>query len=142
DGELGAGMLATGAGVALASHAVKAGSRALLNTSPEPVSNWTASATEDGVVDGALGPMWTVAWPVLGVVVTLGVGLLLLLWWAWRRLFRRAPRRAAPWAPGRVRIAAPPAGGASRGTGCRGGARAWAIMPGPGGVERFAWLRR
>src|SRR6478736_8171018 len=37
DGHLGAGMLATGAGVALTSHVLKAGSRALLNTSPEPV---------------------------------------------------------------------------------------------------------
>lgn len=95
DGELGAGMLAAGAGVALASHAVKTGSRALLNTSPEPVSNWTASATEDVVVVGALGLMWTYPWLVLGVVVAVGVGLLLLLWWAWRRLFRRAPRPAA-----------------------------------------------
>ncbi|MEP6633905.1 MAG: DUF4126 domain-containing protein, partial [Luteimonas sp.] len=50
DGHLGAGMLATGAGVALTSHVLKAGSRALLNTSPEPVSNWTASATEDAAV--------------------------------------------------------------------------------------------
>ena len=49
DGDLGAGMLATGAGVALASHLLKAGSRALLNTSPEPVSNWMASVSEDVV---------------------------------------------------------------------------------------------
>ncbi|HZV24008.1 MAG TPA: DUF4126 domain-containing protein, partial [Luteimonas sp.] len=46
DGHLGAGMLATGAGVALASHAMKSSSRLLLNLSPEPVSNWTASITE------------------------------------------------------------------------------------------------
>jgi uncharacterized membrane protein len=52
DGSLGAGMLATGAGVALTSHVLKAGSRALLNTSPEPVSNWTASAAEDVTVVG------------------------------------------------------------------------------------------
>ena len=54
DGSLGAGMLATGAGVALTSHVLKAGSRALLNTSPEPVSNWTASAAEDVTVVGGL----------------------------------------------------------------------------------------
>ena len=95
DGELGAGMLAAGAGVALTSHAVKAGSRMLLNTSPEPVSNWTASATEDVVVVGALGLAWSYPWLVLGVVVGIGVGVLLLLWWLWRRLFRRAPRPAA-----------------------------------------------
>ncbi len=43
DGDLGAGMLATGAGVALTSHVLKAGTRLLLNTSPEPVSNLAAS---------------------------------------------------------------------------------------------------
>src|SRR5690606_927658 len=52
DGGLGAGMLATGAGVALASHVLKAGSRAMLNTSPEPVSNLAASSSEDVVVVG------------------------------------------------------------------------------------------
>ncbi len=40
DGQLGTGALAAGAGVALASHGLKAGTRALLNTSPEPASNW------------------------------------------------------------------------------------------------------
>ena len=94
DGELGAGMLAAGAGVAFTSHAIKAGSRALLNTSPEPVSNWTASATEDAVVVGALGLAWAYPWLVLAVVVSLGLGLALLLWWVWRRLFRRAPQPA------------------------------------------------
>lgn len=94
DGQLGAGMLAAGAGVALTSHALKAGSRALLNTSPEPVSNWTASATEDVVVVGALGLAWSYPWAVLAILVTLGVGFALLLWWVWRKLFRRAPQAA------------------------------------------------
>ena len=91
DGELGAGMMAAGAGVALASHTIKAGSRALLNTSPEPVSNLAASATEDVVVVGALALAWSYPWLVLAVVVGLGLGLALLLWWVWRRLFRRSP---------------------------------------------------
>lgn len=94
DGELGAGMMAAGAGVALASHTIKAGSRALLNTSPEPVSNLAASATEDVVVVGALALVWSYPWLVLAVVMGLGLGLALLLWWVWRRLFRRAPRPA------------------------------------------------
>jgi uncharacterized membrane protein len=94
DGELGAGMMAAGAGVALASHTIKAGSRALLNTSPEPVSNLAASATEDVVVVGALALAWSYPWLVLAVVVGLGLGLALLLWWVWRRLFRRSPRPA------------------------------------------------
>ena len=94
DGQLGAGMMAAGAGVALASHTIKAGSRALLNTSPEPVSNLAASATEDVVVVGALALAWSYPWLVLAVVVGLGLGLAMLLWWVWRRLFRRAPRPA------------------------------------------------
>ena len=95
DGQLGAGMLATGAGVALSSHLLKAGSRALLNTSPEPVSNWTASAAEDVVVVGALGLAWAYPWAALAIVLGIGVTVALALWWVWRKLFRRAPRVAA-----------------------------------------------
>ena len=94
DGQLGAGMLATGAGVALSSHLLKAGSRALLNTSPEPVSNWTASAAEDVVVVGALGLAWAYPWAALAIVLGIGVTVALALWWVWRKLFRRAPRPA------------------------------------------------
>jgi hypothetical protein len=58
-GELGAGaeLAAALAGGTLAagSHATKAGSRALLNTSPEPFTNWTASVAEDVLV---LGGVW------------------------------------------------------------------------------------
>lgn len=43
-----------GGGLAASSHAVKAGTRVMLNTSPEPVSNWTASVTEDVIVVGGL----------------------------------------------------------------------------------------
>lgn len=46
--EIAAGIL--GAGVAATSHATKAGTRLLINTSPEPVSNWSASITEDFLV--------------------------------------------------------------------------------------------
>lgn len=35
-------------------HFAKSGSRAAINTSPEPFSNWTASFGEDGVVLGGL----------------------------------------------------------------------------------------
>ncbi|MBU0945911.1 MAG: DUF4126 domain-containing protein [Proteobacteria bacterium] len=40
-----AGIL--GGGVAATTHAIKAGSRVLINTSPEPFTNWTASVLED-----------------------------------------------------------------------------------------------
>ena len=92
DGELGTGMLATGAGVALTSHFIKAGSRALLNTSPEPVSNWTASATEDAAVIGGLALAFTHPWLALAIVVSVSVLFALFIWWLWRKLFRRTPR--------------------------------------------------
>ena len=92
DGELGTGMLATGAGVALTSHLIKAGSRALLNTSPEPLSNWTASATEDVAVVGGLALAFTHPWLALAIVVAISLLFALFIWWLWRKLFRRAPR--------------------------------------------------
>ncbi|MBP9697223.1 MAG: DUF4126 domain-containing protein, partial [Thermomonas sp.] len=95
DGQLGAGMLATGAGVALTSHLLKSGSRALLNTSPEPVSNWTASVTEDAAVIGGLALAFSHPWLALGMVVAVSLSFALFVWWLWRRLFRRAPRPQA-----------------------------------------------
>ena len=95
DGQLGAGMLATGAGVALTSHLVKAGSRALLNTSPEPVSNWTASVTEDVAVVGGLALAFSHPWIALALVVAISLAIALGVWWPWRKLFRRAPRPGA-----------------------------------------------
>ncbi len=47
-----AGIL--GGAVSATSHSVKAGSRALINTSPEPVTNWTASIVEDISVIGGI----------------------------------------------------------------------------------------
>jgi uncharacterized membrane protein len=88
DGHLGAGMLATGAGVALTSHVLKSGSRALLNTSPEPVSNWTASVSEDVAVVGALALAFAHPWLALVLVVAISVSLALAVWWLWRKLYR------------------------------------------------------
>ena len=47
-----AGIL--GGTVSATSHMVKAGSRVLINTSPEPFTNWTASFMEDVAVIGGL----------------------------------------------------------------------------------------
>ncbi len=93
DGQLGAGALATGAGVALTSHLLKAGSRALVNTSPEPVSNWTASVTEDVTVVTGLALVFAYPWLALSLVMLVSVSLALLVWLVWRRLFRRAAAR-------------------------------------------------
>jgi hypothetical protein len=46
--KLAAALLA--GGVALTSHGAKASTRAAVNVSPEPVSNWTLSVLEDGLV--------------------------------------------------------------------------------------------
>ena len=94
DGDLGAGMLATGAGVALASHVLKSGTRVLLNTSPEPVTNLGASVTEDVAVVGALALAFAHPWLALLLVVAISVSIALLVWWVWRKLFRRAPKPA------------------------------------------------
>lgn len=92
DGDLGAGMLATGAGVAFASHALKAGSRLLLNASPEPVSNVVASAAEDAMTVGALSLAFVHPWLALALVAAVALPGGCALWWLWRRLGRR-PRR-------------------------------------------------
>ena len=78
--------------MALTSHFIKSGSRALLNTSPEPVSNWTASITEDAAVVGGLALAFSYPWIALAIVVSFSVLFALFVWWAWRKLFRRAPK--------------------------------------------------
>lgn len=50
--EVAAGLM--GGGLAATSHAAKAGTRVLINTSPEPFSNWTASIAEDLLVIAGL----------------------------------------------------------------------------------------
>ena len=86
--EIAAALL--GGGVAAASHAAKAGSRVLINTSPEPFSNWTASVTEDlGVVGGLLlalnNPLVFLA--ALALFLLLLVWLLPKLWNGVKRVF-------------------------------------------------------
>ena len=50
--QIAAGIL--GGGIAGVTHATKAGSRVIINASPEPFSNWAASITEDLAVIGGL----------------------------------------------------------------------------------------
>ncbi len=52
--EIAAGIL--GGGIAATSHATKAGTRLLINTSPEPFTNWSASLAGDFLV---LSGLWT-----------------------------------------------------------------------------------
>ena len=62
-----------GGGGALLAHGGKAGMRAAVNTSPEPVSNVMVSTAEDVATAGLLWLVWE--WPVLAA----GVAALLLL---------------------------------------------------------------
>jgi hypothetical protein len=70
-----AGLL--GGGLALGTHSMKAGTRVMINTSPEPISNWTASITEDLAV---IGGLWTALnHPTLFVVLLL-IFIILMIW--------------------------------------------------------------
>src|SRR3546814_11670322 len=90
DGDLGAGMLATGAGVALTSHLLKSGARAMMNTSPEPVSNWTASFPHDAAVVGAMAPACAYPRLALATVGAIRPFFPLTVGSGWRPLFRPA----------------------------------------------------
>jgi hypothetical protein len=79
-----------GGSLAAGVHLAKAGSRAAINTSPEPFTNWGASLAEDAAVP--LGLWLAVAHPILFFVFLalflLGVVLLLrVIWRGLRRLF-------------------------------------------------------
>ena len=66
-----------GGSMAAASHATKAGTRVLINTSPEPFSNWFASVGEDIAV---IGGVWAcINHPVL-FLIALVFFILLMIW--------------------------------------------------------------
>lgn len=65
--------------LALDSHAVKAGTRAAINTSPEPVTNSVASVTEDTFVLGSLWLIITNPWIMLVIIIVfIGLSIWLL----------------------------------------------------------------
>lgn len=73
--ELAAAIL--GGSLATATHAAKAGSRVLINTSPEPFSNWAASITEDVAVFAGL---WAALQHPVLFLILLVLFILLLVW--------------------------------------------------------------
>lgn len=88
--KLGAALLA--GSVALTSHGAKASVRAAANTSPEPVSNWFLSFTEDAI---AIFLAWLAAeHPVLtaGLVVVL-VAIAAFIIWKLLGFFKRSVER-------------------------------------------------
>jgi len=84
------GVLATG------SHTTKAGSRLLINTSPEPVSNWTASISEDLLV---IGGLWAALNHPTLFLIGLVIFVLLMIWLLPRlwRLIKRIFYRIGSW---------------------------------------------
>jgi uncharacterized protein DUF4126 len=76
------GVLATG------SHATKSGGRLLINTSPEPFTNWTASISEDLlVIAGLWAALYHPALFLIGLVV-----FILVMIWLLPRLWRLLKR--------------------------------------------------
>lgn len=87
-GEVGAGAeiaaAIVGGTLAAGTHFTKAGTRVMLNASPEPFSNWTASVTEDVAVFAGL---WAaLQHPVIFIVLL--VIFILLMVWLLPKLFR------------------------------------------------------
>lgn len=63
--------------VAGGTHLAKSGGRAVINTSPEPLSNWTLSFGEDGLV---LGGLFLAVTHPLAFLVLLALFLALVIW--------------------------------------------------------------
>ena len=91
-----------GGTLAAGTHFAKAGARAAINTSPEPVTNVTTSLGEDALFAGGLWmllqePLWFLV--ALGVFVVLAGALIVMLWRFLRRVFRPRLRPARPEVP-------------------------------------------
>lgn len=94
DGDMSLGWALTGGSVALLSHALKTGTRGLINTSPEPLSNVLTSVGEDTLALGTLALVFAHPWLALGVLLSLTVGFALSVWWLARHLWRWRKRTA------------------------------------------------
>ena len=66
-----------GGSLAAGSHATKAGSRVLINASPEPFSNWTASIGEDIAV---IGGVWACINHPFLFLIALALFIILMIW--------------------------------------------------------------
>lgn len=88
DEQIAAALL--GGAVVTGTHLAKSGTRALINTSPEPFSNWGASAGEDLSLFGILYLMWQ---HPLALLVLLALFIVLICWLlpkivrGWRAIF-------------------------------------------------------
>jgi hypothetical protein len=91
--ELAAGIL--GGGLAAATHGTKAGARIMINTSPEPVSNWSASIGEDVAVVGGVWTALNHPYIFLGLLVLFVLAMAWLLPRIWRGIKAVAARLRA-----------------------------------------------
>jgi len=66
-----------GGGLAAGTHAAKSGARVIINTSPEPFSNWIVSLLEDFTV---IAGLWAALYHPWVFVALLAVFILLLIW--------------------------------------------------------------
>ena len=93
-----------GGTLAAGTHGMKAGTRLLINTSPEPLTNWSASIVEDIMVIGGIWAAVNHPWVFLVLLATF---ILLMIWLlpnVWRGIKLLAtkikqlltPRQAAP----------------------------------------------
>ena len=94
-GELGMGAelaaALVGGSLAASTHATKAGTRAVVNTSPEPFSNWTLSISEDVAVFAGMWAALKHPWIfiiALVLFIALMVWLLPKMWRGVKRVFR------------------------------------------------------
>jgi len=92
--------LLIGGGITATSHITKASSRLLINTSPEPITNWTASIAEDLAV---IGGLWTALNYPIVFIVLLVIFILIMIWALPRiwRILKGVFQRIGAWLSGR-----------------------------------------
>ena len=91
--QIAAGLI--GGTLTAATHATKAGARVIINTSPEPVSNWGASLAEDVAVLAGLWVALNYPWlflTLLVIFVALMIWLLPKLWRGIKAVFATLAR--------------------------------------------------
>lgn len=94
-----------GGTLAAGTHSMKAGSRLLINSSPEPLTNWAASMVEDIMV---IGGIWTAVNHPWLFIVLMVIFILLMIWLlpkVWRGIKMLAAKIKALFTP---RQASPP----------------------------------
>jgi len=91
--QIAAGLV--GGTLTAATHATKTGARVMINTSPEPVSNWGASIAEDVAVFAGLWAALNYPWVFLGflaIFIALMIWLLPKLWRGIKTVFTTLAR--------------------------------------------------